>query len=116
MESGRDDAQEIVFEVRQVTDHIDRTLAPIAAAKQLAFAVEVDPAIAGPVLGDAHALNSVLMNLAGNAVKFTGAGSVLVDRALVGQDAEGVQIGSAACRARGCQIGLISVGGRSTKK
>lgn len=92
MESGRDDAQEIVFEVRQVTDHIERTLVPIAAAKQLAFAVEVDPAIAGPVLGDAHALNSVLMNLAGNAVKFTAAGSVLVDLSLVGQDADSFRI------------------------
>lgn len=92
MEAGRDEVQEIVFEIGQVTDHIGRTLAPIAAAKQLAFAVEVDPAIAGPVLGDAHALNSVLMNLAGNAVKFTATGSVLVDLALVHQDADAFRI------------------------
>lgn len=86
VESGRDEPQAIVFQVHQVTDHIESTLGPIAAAKQLAFSVEVDPGITGPVVGDAHALNSVLMNLAGNAVKFTASGSVLVDLALVGED------------------------------
>jgi two-component system sensor histidine kinase RpfC len=86
IESGRDDGQQIAFEVVQVTDHIERTLAPIAAAKQVEFTVEVDPGITGPVMGDAHALSSVLMNLAGNAVKFTASGSVHVDIALVAQD------------------------------
>ncbi len=92
VESGREQAQEIAFDVRQVTDHVARTLAPIAAAKELAFAVEVDPDITLPVMGDAHALNSVLLNLAGNSVKFTHSGSVLVELALVSQDAEAYQV------------------------
>src|SRR5690606_36345276 len=75
-----------------VTDHVARTLAPIAAAKELAFAVEVDADITLPVMGDAHALNSVLLNLAGNSVKFTHSGSVLVELALVSQDAEAYQV------------------------
>ena len=92
IESGREEAQRIAFEVRQVTDHIKRTLAPVAAAKGLALVVEVDPGIVGPVLGDAHALNSVLMNLAGNAVKFTAEGSVHVDLALAGNEADAYRV------------------------
>lgn len=93
IESGRDAAQQIAFDIRQVTDHVARTLAPIAAAKDIGLSVEVDPAISGEVLGDAHALNSVLMNLAGNAVKFTEAGSVLVEALLLGQDGDVLRVG-----------------------
>ena len=78
IESGRDEQQKTTFEIQQVTRQIERTLQPIAAAKGLELLVRVDPAIQWPVLGDAHALTSVLMNLAGNAVKFTDAGSVSV--------------------------------------
>src|SRR5690606_34627642 len=92
IEAGRDKVQEIVFDLSQVSDHIQRTLAPIAAAKQLALSVELDPALDTPVLGDVHALNSVLMNLAGNAVKFTHSGSVLVDMELVGKEENSFRI------------------------
>jgi len=85
IESGRDAQQEIAFDIRQVTDHVATTLAPIAAAKQLALSSEVDPRISGAVMGDAYALNSILMNLAGNAVKFTPSGSVAMQVALLEQ-------------------------------
>jgi two-component system sensor histidine kinase RpfC len=86
IESGRDAHQEIAFDIRQVTDHVATTLAPIAAAKQLGLSSEVDPRISGAVMGDAYALNSILMNLAGNAVKFTPSGSVAIQVALLEQD------------------------------
>jgi two-component system sensor histidine kinase RpfC len=86
IESGRDAHQEIAFDIRQVTDHVATTLAPIAAAKQLELSSEVDPRISGAVMGDAYALNSTLMNLAGNAVKFTPTGSVAIQVALLEQD------------------------------
>ncbi len=92
IEAGRDEQQQIAFEIGQITDHLVRTLAPIASAKQLELKVDVDPAVSGPVLGDAHALNSVLMNLAGNAVKFTGAGSVAVNVALLEQEDEAYRV------------------------
>jgi two-component system sensor histidine kinase RpfC len=92
IEAGRDEQQQIAFEIPQVTEHVARTLGPVAAAKQLELAIEIDPAISGAVLGDAHALNSVLMNLAGNAVKFTDAGSVTVRVALLAQDEDAWRI------------------------
>nr|MDQ2701985.1 ATP-binding protein [Pseudomonadota bacterium] len=44
------------------------------------------------VLGDAHALGSVLVNLVGNAVKFTDTGSVTLDARLLDQDEEACSI------------------------
>jgi two-component system sensor histidine kinase RpfC len=92
IEAGRDEQQQIAFEIHQVTDHLLRTLQPIAAAKKVELRVEVDPELSGPVLGDAHALGSVLMNLAGNAVKFTDSGSVAVRIALLEQEGEAYRI------------------------
>ncbi len=92
IEAGRDAPQQLAFDIHQVTDHILRTLSPVATAKQLELTVEVDPAISGPVLGDAHALGSVLMNLAGNAVKFTETGSVTMRLALIEQEERACRI------------------------
>ena len=92
IESGRDEQQNIAFNIPRVTDHIARTLAPVAAAKQLDLQFAVDPQIPDPLLGDAYALNSVLMNLAGNAVKFTGTGSVSLKVELLAQDNDACSI------------------------
>ena len=78
IEAGRDKQELIAFEVGQLAEYILRTLSPVAAAKGLALEIEIDPAIGAPMLGDLQALNSVLLNLAGNAVKFTDAGHVRV--------------------------------------
>jgi two-component system sensor histidine kinase RpfC len=93
IEAGREAQEQIAFDIRQVTDHIVRTLSPVAAAKQVELSVQIDSAITGQLFGDAHALNSILMNLAGNAVKFTGEGSVDVRVELIDQEDE-------ACRLR----------------
>lgn len=92
IESGRDEQQNILFNLSRVAEHISRTLAPVAAAKQLELQVVVDPQIPDTMLGDAYALNSVLMNLAGNAVKFTSAGSVSLKVELLTQDNEACSI------------------------
>lgn len=92
IEAGRDRQEVAAFEVSQLAAHVLRTLSPVAVAKSLALDVETDPAISGPMLGDLQALNSVLLNLAGNAVKFTDSGSVIVRIGLAGHDDESCRI------------------------
>lgn len=92
IEAGRDEQHLVAFEIGQVTARLVRTLQPIAAAKDLELVVEVDPAIEWPLLGDAHALNSVLMNLVGNAVKFTATGSVALLVELVEREGDACRI------------------------
>src|SRR5262249_41667995 len=53
-------------------------LAIRAAEKRLELAVEMDPVVPRWVQGDASRLRQVLINLLGNAVKFTASGEVLL--------------------------------------
>ncbi|HEY4559747.1 MAG TPA: ATP-binding protein, partial [Lysobacter sp.] len=76
----------VPFDLRTVTSHVQAALQETAAGKGIEFVVEVDPAIDRAVLGRPRDLESVLMNLVGNAVKFTPDGSVRLDVKLI--DAE----------------------------
>lgn len=68
----------VPYDLRIVTNTIEAALHEIAVAKGIELKVEVSPDIAQPVLGHPHELTSVLMNLAGNAVKFTHRGSITI--------------------------------------
>ena len=60
---------------------LDRTLSiikPTAERKDLHFVLEVDDSIPEVVVGDEVRLSQVLLNLVGNAIKFTGAGAVML--------------------------------------
>ncbi len=88
IEAGRETLREAAFTKEQLAELVVGTLAPVAVAKSLAFEMHTDPALAGPLVGDLQALKSVLLNLAGNAVKFTDAGSVEVRIELLKRDDE----------------------------
>lgn len=54
-------------------------LAPAAGQKGLEFVVRMAPELPRLVVGDAGRIRQILMNLAGNAIKFTHTGHVMVD-------------------------------------
>src|SRR5690606_31989354 len=49
-----------------------------AAARGLALVADIDPAVAGVVVGDRRKLSQILLNLVGNAIKFSDEGAVTV--------------------------------------
>ena len=74
IEAGRIDLESRPFALRPLIEELVELLAPRAQAKQLEIAAYVDDALPTMVEGDAARLRQVLLNLAGNAIKFTSEG------------------------------------------
>jgi signal transduction histidine kinase len=65
------------YSVQDIAQTVRSTLEPLAADEKLAFKVEVAPRLP-PGRGDGRRLTQVLINLVGNAIKFTDAGEVAI--------------------------------------
>ena len=65
-------------DVAEIARGVIALLRPLAAEKQLALELHVDPQLPTSVQIDAARLRQILLNLAGNAIKFTNAGSIRV--------------------------------------
>ena len=78
IEAGKLDIEAVDFSMPRVVDGVISLLAPRAQEKQLALSSHVDPALAIPLRGDATRLRQILLNLLGNAIKFTTQGNVVI--------------------------------------
>ncbi|MBP2307886.1 response regulator [Azospirillum melinis] len=78
IEAGKMDLERVALSVPALVEGVAETLAPAAGAKGLALLTYVDPAIPQALLGDPVRLRQILFNLAGNAIKFTEAGRVVL--------------------------------------
>jgi PAS domain S-box-containing protein len=86
IEAGRIDLLAEAFDVRAVVEGVVELLAPKAQGKGIEIAAFVGRDVPAQVVGDPDRLRQILVNLAGNAVKFTDAGGVGV---IVERDGEG---------------------------
>ncbi|MGE0751993.1 MAG: ATP-binding protein [Variibacter sp.] len=78
IEAGKIALQTRPFALAALVEETVELLAPRAQAKGLDVGSYIAPALPSSVLGDADRLRQVLLNLAGNAIKFTEAGGVSV--------------------------------------
>jgi signal transduction histidine kinase/CheY-like chemotaxis protein/HPt (histidine-containing phosphotransfer) domain-containing protein len=79
IEAGRLELDPTSFNVRDLVEETIKTLAVMAHAKGLELTGRIRPEVPRFVLGDATRVRQILVNLVGNAVKFTSAGEVTVE-------------------------------------
>ena len=68
------------YSFKDILQTVRSTLEPLAFDKKLAFKLELAPELP-PGRGDARRLTQVLINLVGNAIKFTDAGEIAIKAA-----------------------------------
>jgi signal transduction histidine kinase/DNA-binding response OmpR family regulator len=103
IEAGKFDVEDQPFDlVKCVEDSVD-LLCVRAAEKKLELAVAIDPSLPRWIRGDSTRLRQILVNLLGNAVKFTASGEVTLTVKLFSGNADTPSL-HFAVRDTGCGI------------
>ncbi len=92
IEAGKLVLEHTDFDLHALVNSTGRILHAQAQAKGVEFVVSIMPEVPPALCGDAHHLRQVLINLAGNAVKFTERGSVTVHVSLQQETETGVRL------------------------
>ena len=92
IEAGKLTLEKADFDLHALVNSTCRILAPQATAKHLEIVVSIMPDVSPSLRGDPHHLRQVLINLVGNALKFTEQGSVTVHVSTQGESAQEVRL------------------------
>jgi two-component system sensor histidine kinase/response regulator len=78
IDAGKLQLEAVLFNLEEILGNIANVVGMQAEKKGLEFIFKVDPGISQHLIGDPLRLGQVLMNLAGNAVKFTEQGEIVI--------------------------------------
>ncbi len=79
LEIGSIEIESIPFDTIELLESVTGLFAPTANEKELEISLYIDPNVPQTLLGDSTRLRQILLNLIGNAVKFTNDGGVSVE-------------------------------------
>ena len=82
IESGELELERAPFEIRACVEEAIDLVSARVANREIELVASIDPDVPGMVMGDVARLRQILVNLAGNAVKFTAEGEVVVSVSL----------------------------------
>ena len=90
IEAGKLSVEYIRFNFRELLDDIEHVFAPQAQAKNISLEFDIAFDIPIAICGDPNRLRQIIVNLLGNAIKFTETGKVTVKVTVCSEDAPSV--------------------------
>jgi two-component system sensor histidine kinase/response regulator len=93
IESGKLELEQIGFDLRTLMEEVGESFVFQTSEKGVELNVFVDPSLPTRLVGDPVRLRQILLNLAGNAVKFTREGEILIQANLGRQEGIGPSSG-----------------------
>jgi PAS domain S-box-containing protein len=103
VEAGKLDLELLDMDMRDTVEDVARLLAIQAHAKGLEVIALIDPSLPDLVRADAGRLRQIMLNLGGNAVKFTQKGEVSIECKVLQKDERGVTV---RCEVRDTGMGI----------
>ena len=92
IEAGKMEMNPVPFNLRESLEETIKGLAIRAHEKDIDLLLEIKSTVADFVIGDAGRLRQVVVNLVGNAIKFTNAGEVLVETSIESSADDGLMM------------------------
>jgi two-component system, sensor histidine kinase and response regulator len=92
VEAGKMELEPRPFRIDQSLRDLSVILSAYVGTKPVEVLFDIDPALPRHLVGDAMRLQQVLINLGGNAIKFTAQGEVVVSMQVLERDAHGVTV------------------------
>jgi signal transduction histidine kinase/DNA-binding response OmpR family regulator len=96
VEAGKLEVECLPFDVARAVEEVAELLAPQAHDKGLELGLRIAPDVPARIDGDAGRVRQVLLNLVGNAIKFTRSGHVLIELECVAPAGAGASVGAGA--------------------
>jgi len=103
VEAGKLELEQVDMDLRDTFEDVARLLSIQAHAKGLEVTAQIDPNLPDFVMGDAGRVRQILLNLAGNAIKFTKQGEVSLEIKVLETDEHGTRV---RCEVRDTGIGI----------
>jgi signal transduction histidine kinase/ActR/RegA family two-component response regulator len=87
LEAGRMEMEAVPFAPRRAIEDVAALLRPLASDKGLGFSTHIASEVPAALVGDGRRVRQILINLVGNALKFTSAGFVRIEASMTEGDA-----------------------------
>jgi len=106
VEAGKLELEELDFDIRKLLEDIAKTMAFRADEKGIELLLDVSGIEHSMIIGDPSRIRQIVINLMGNAIKFTEQGEVIISAALKEHDAEHLKL---VCSVRDTGIGIPEI-------